>query len=249
MSTETPYAAPALEKGLDILEALAASAPGLTQNELAQALDRSVGEIFRMVEVLRRRGWVIRDPDTGRHTLSTRLFELAHRHPPTRRLLDAAVPELGRLADVLGQSAHLSIRTGDRLLVLAVAEGFADMGFSVRLGSTYPFAPDRSSALVIAAFGDEEARVLLLDGAKPRAGAALTRTLDAIRTEAGLAAASATIAGVTDLCCPVLNAEGVAVAALVVPFLERRGARRRKPHARQPPPPPAASPPRSAAAC
>ncbi len=77
------YTAPALEKGLDILEALAETQDGLTQQEVAFALRRSVGEIFRMLEVLRRRGWVSRDPDTGRHALTTRMFELSHRHPPT----------------------------------------------------------------------------------------------------------------------------------------------------------------------
>ena len=55
-STASRYAAPALDKGLDILEALAAQPGGLTQAEIAAALQRSVGEIFRMLETLLRRG-------------------------------------------------------------------------------------------------------------------------------------------------------------------------------------------------
>ena len=42
------YSAPALEKGLDILELLAGSSPGLTQNQIAARLGRSPSELFRM---------------------------------------------------------------------------------------------------------------------------------------------------------------------------------------------------------
>ena len=43
------YAAPALEKGLDILEMLCRSEQPLSQTQIAQELGRSVGEIYRML--------------------------------------------------------------------------------------------------------------------------------------------------------------------------------------------------------
>src|SRR5918912_2398166 len=84
--------APALEKGLDLLEALAAEPGGLAQKALAQRVGRSVSEIFRMLGVLERRGYIVRDPMTGHYSLTLRLFELANRHPPTRRPQTAALP-------------------------------------------------------------------------------------------------------------------------------------------------------------
>jgi len=57
--------APALEKGLDLLEALAGASRGLSQKQLAERVGRSVGEIFRMLVALERRGYVARDPVTG----------------------------------------------------------------------------------------------------------------------------------------------------------------------------------------
>jgi DNA-binding CsgD family transcriptional regulator len=53
------YAAPALEKGLDILELLAKQAEGLTRREIAERLGRSVSEIFRMIEALTRRSYLV----------------------------------------------------------------------------------------------------------------------------------------------------------------------------------------------
>jgi hypothetical protein len=41
--------APALEKGLDLLEALALESGGLNQKQLAERVGRSVGEIFCML--------------------------------------------------------------------------------------------------------------------------------------------------------------------------------------------------------
>ena len=38
--------APALDKGLDLIEALAAESRGLNQKEIAERVGRSVGEIF-----------------------------------------------------------------------------------------------------------------------------------------------------------------------------------------------------------
>jgi DNA-binding IclR family transcriptional regulator len=223
------YAAPALEKGLDILESLADAPKGLTQQEVARAVGRSVGEIFRMLEALVRRGWLARDSDTGRYALSLHLFDLAHRHPPTRLLLDAALPHMRALAAATGQSVHLSVRDNERLLVLAQAEGFSDMGFSVKPGSAYAFRADRVSARVLTAFAAPEHHAQLLR----LLGAGMAPQLRRIAREGSAMVPSATIAGVTDLCAPLRDASGAAVAALTLPFLRRRGAAQRADAARE----------------
>ena len=90
MDAKTPkYTAPALEKGLDILEHLSRSETGLTLAgltlagltlaEIARVLGRSVSEIFRMLVVLQERGDIAFDTVTDRYVLS--MFEIAHRTP------------------------------------------------------------------------------------------------------------------------------------------------------------------------
>ena len=80
------YGAPALEKGLDLIEILAEEAGAFTQKELAERAGKSVSEIFRMLGVLERRGYLVRDKLTGRYSLTLKLFVLGNRHQPTRRL-------------------------------------------------------------------------------------------------------------------------------------------------------------------
>src|SRR3569623_1211370 len=54
------FRALALDKGLDILELLASIEEGLRQAEIAKSLDRSPNEIYRMLDRLVRRGYVLR---------------------------------------------------------------------------------------------------------------------------------------------------------------------------------------------
>ena len=54
------YRAPALDKGLDIIELLASTDDTLSQAEIAKSLDRSPNEIYRMLDRLVRRAYVRR---------------------------------------------------------------------------------------------------------------------------------------------------------------------------------------------
>src|SRR6185369_4928114 len=90
-SEDERYRAPALDKGLDILELLAGVDGGLTQAEIAKKLDRSPNEFYRMLDRLVRRGYVTRS-DGDRFSLTLKLFGLAQLHAPTRRLASFAMP-------------------------------------------------------------------------------------------------------------------------------------------------------------
>jgi DNA-binding IclR family transcriptional regulator len=220
------YEAPALEKGMDIIELLSIEADGLVQNEIAQRLKRSVGQIFRMLEVLERRGYIRRSRQDGRYRLTLKLFELSHRHPPMRQLLATALPQMRRLADETAQSIHMSVHHDGRLLVVAQIDGFREMGFSVRLGAHFPFRPDRVSARVITAFQDAERQKRLMrelcTGLNPKARTALERVIQKIRKDGYVTGPSDTVAGVADICFPILDASGWAIAAFTVPYVRAR---------------------------
>jgi len=223
---ETTYSAPALEKGLDILELLASEAEGLTQGLIAQRLERSTAEIFRMLSVLERRGYLNRHAD-GSYRLSLRLFELAHQHPPLQRLLNVALPAMQELALQTRQSAHLVIHFARRILVVAQVDSPEPMGFGVRLGANFPFRPDRASSRVLSAFQpaamQDELIAELIDNSPTRLSASKVRANLADILDKGFHMASSdTTAGVTDLCAPIFDHSDGAVAALTVPYLKQR---------------------------
>lgn len=207
-----PYAAPALEKGLDILELLADEASGMTQTQIAERLGRSHTEIFRMLLCLQRRGYLTRTTPGDAFALSAKLFELSHRHPPTRALLELATPLLREVATAIDQSCHLSIVYEQQILVVANAESPGPRSLSVRVGTRFDM-PATASGIVLLAWSDP---------GEP-ADAELRGRLERVRRRGYEQHRSRSIRGVIDLSCPVRDASGRVVAAITVPYLTRRG--------------------------
>lgn len=220
------YEAPALEKGLDIVELLAGEPAPLALAQIAQRLGRSPGELFRMLEVLARRGWIARGADGGWST-TLALFELAHRQAPVDRLLTAALPEMRALADATRQSNHLVVHHDRRILVLAQADSPEAMGFRMRQGAHFPFRADRVSPWVLAAFQVPARRAELVDemlegDPKAPSRAAVARGLDRIRRQGYEQRRSDTLPGIVDICFPILDAHGAAIATLAQNYLAQR---------------------------
>ena len=222
-----PYSAPALEKGLDILELLSDSQSGLTQNQIAAQLGRSASELFRMVDVLERRGYLARSASDGSYQLTLKTFELAHRQPPVKRLLAVALPLMHELAQATHQSNHLVVLHEHRILVLAQVDSPQAMGFSVRLGAHFPFRADRVSARVLSAFQAPKRSVemieeMLHDDPNAPTRSSLARRIRVIRDQGYEEHVSETLPGITDLCFPIFDRSGHAIATLTQPYLRQR---------------------------
>ena len=98
------YYVPALEKGLDILECLAAQGVPLTQAQIARSICRGANELCLMLTKLERSGYIRRDPLTGAYGLTLRLFELSHTHSPLQGLLRAAAAQMRALTEEIRES-------------------------------------------------------------------------------------------------------------------------------------------------
>ncbi|WP_164891732.1 IclR family transcriptional regulator, partial [Mesorhizobium sp. M5C.F.Ca.IN.020.32.2.1] len=150
------YRAPALDKGLDILELLAGVDGGLTQAEIAKKLDRSPNEFYRMLDRLVRRGYVTR-PDGDRYSLTLKLFGLAQLHAPVRRLVSYATPLMRELAESSQQANQLVVFDRGSAVVIAQQEAPDYWGISIRVGSHISMF-DTGSGHVLLAFRSPEER-------------------------------------------------------------------------------------------
>ncbi len=225
-NTDSPrYAAPALEKGLDILDVLVDTAEGYTLNELSVKLGRTVSEIFRMVVTLERRGYVQGDHN-DRYTLTLKLFEMAHRQQPIRSLTAMALPLLRDLANATRQSCHLSIYNSGRVAVIAQVDSPERWSFGLKVGAVMGLT-DTSSGHVLLAFRDVAERERMLaahtrvEGENDVEPAALLALLDEIRATGHEIVPSRQMRGVTNVAFPVIGSSGDAVAVVNVPYLER----------------------------
>lgn len=215
------YTAPALEKGLDVLELLATTRNGMTQSAIASQLGKSVGELFRMLSVLEQRGFIYRERPEELYYLSLRMYELAHLHPPTNRLLDVAVPEMRALADKARQSVHLSAQSDGELLILAQVDSPEPAGVTVRVGRRSLM--ETASGRVLLAFQDPATQARWA-GEERIVNAVLKRRLDDISARGFEETEGESLKGIVDISVPLLDVQGHAIAALTVPHLQQRAA-------------------------
>jgi DNA-binding IclR family transcriptional regulator len=220
-SGKRAYSAPALEKGIEILELFAKDPSGLTISEIAQRLERSISEVFRIIIVMERLGWLRKDPANDRYTVSYRVLDVAFRATPAHTLSNVAAPVMHQLSSDTNQSCHLVVRTGGNATVIHRQENIGPVGFGIRLGTVVDILTS-CSGHVLLAFTAAQRRDALVADLRDAGAAALKKLekrLEAVRLQGYEMQPSARAAGVTDISFPVFGFDGHVSAALTIPFL------------------------------
>ena len=222
MKEETSYSAPALEKGLDILEALCQSEDGLTQQEISNRLGRKLGEIYRMLNCLVERNYVANVGNN--YTITSKLFQLSHFHPPTYRLLTEALPIMEGLSRQISFPCDLRVYNNGSLTVIASIQPPNGLGFMTRVGSEIEVAPS-ASGLVLLAFQDPIIKEIRIKESLPNKSEEEIETfrlsLKEVVEKGFASIKSKQFAGLHAISFPILDMNGNAVAAITVPMLAR----------------------------
>lgn len=224
--TEAKYKAPALEKGLDILEVLADNETGLSQTEIANALGRTPNEIYRMLTTLVRRSYIIRSEGGDRYKLGLKMFALAHQHPPINRLLETARHMLCKAALETKQSCHIALEADGNILVIAAAEAPGPWRVSLRPGATVSLW-NTSLGRTIAAFQKRDVRELLHKKYRPGRDEEIMsfdeydRILNDVRELGHSRLKSVHLHGLTNLGFPIRGPYGNAIGAIGCLYMER----------------------------
>lgn len=223
---EDRYRAPALDKGLDILELLASQPQGLTRAEIVKEMDRSASEIYRMLERLVARQYVHRSLSGDRYALSLKLFALANMHPPLSRLINQALPVMDDFTRKAEQSCHMGVYDRGNVLISAQINSPSGWSFAVQRGARVGLL-DTASGHLLLAFADEGSyrRMLAehtpLDGEVPITESELQETIAEIRACGYLERESAQTLGVVDISFPILGPDNTALATLTCPYIRR----------------------------
>jgi DNA-binding IclR family transcriptional regulator len=223
LNTRKTYTAPALEKGLDILELLSNEVEGLNIGEITKRLSRSVGELFRMLVVLQQREYVSLEQGSDRYTLTLKMFGLAHRFPPVKRLTSVSASVLRRLSYDIEQSCHLVIYYEGKGHVVVQQDSPSERVFSVRLGAEAPLMNTCSGHLLLA-FADEYTREQMLSRIPvhhpSEEGFDIDKMVRKVLSQGYEGINSAQAQGIQDIGYPIFDYRDQAVAALVVPYFE-----------------------------
>ena len=137
-----------LDRGLQVLELLAATEGGLTVTELAARVDVARPVVYRLVATLEQHGLARRAED-GRVRLGLGVLHLAQGVQPLVR--SAALPALRRLAETAGATAHLTLVDGGEALAVAVVEpSWTDLHVAYRIGSRHSLERGAAGRAVLA---------------------------------------------------------------------------------------------------
>lgn len=225
--SDRKYTAPALEKGLDILDLLAGHGQAMTLSQMSVALDKSVSEIFRMVQVLEFKGFIETSPNGDGYELTNRLFRLGMARAPVKNLLETALPFMRDLAARVEQSCHLVQASREQMVVIARIENPGFYGYTVRTGHRRNIVGS-ASGIVLYAFQPPAVqarwREMIFEGAPSTEQATFLANADEVTRQGYWRAESYLVPSIVDVSAPIMTGDA-AIAALTVPYLYKRGVR------------------------
>lgn len=215
------YSAPALEKGLDILEflSLTDSAPSLSQ--LAVGIGRSKSEIFRMMIVLEERGYIERIQG-DQFTLSSRLASLTANRPLNNKLAEIAFPILSELSKKTQFSSHLSVLNELNAIVIARANLATSYGLSVQIGHTFQLIDSSAGACFLAFQPNNEQPIANSQDILPKNSSKerFIKNIKHCKSNLWVTMPSPESKSICELSAPVLHLSGHATLAVVtIPYL------------------------------
>jgi DNA-binding IclR family transcriptional regulator len=219
---KTQYSAPALEKGLDLLELLSNEVDGLKLADIARKLDKSVSELFRMIVVLEQRGYVEMPVGSDKYRLTLKMLSLSNRFYPIQRLTSIASPLMQSLSFDIGQSCHLVIYYEGKGRVVGQQDSSSSRVFRVPLGSEESLINTCSGHLLLAFSNKVKRKVMLMRRPKNHDKAdkkTLNNRIDRVKAQGFENIAIAQTHGAEDIGYPVFDSAGQIAAALVVPFI------------------------------
>lgn len=211
----------ALLRGLAVLETLAHS-HGLSLSEVARRARLPVSTTHRLLETLRRRGYV-QPVDDGLYRVGLRAFEVGMGFLRGQHLTEAARPVMVQLVDRLQETANLAVRDGDEAVYVLQVESDRMLRLFAQPGARHPLYCTGVGKVLLAWEPEGVVRGLLGSGPlvrfTPRTltdPEAVLRELRGVRARGYAVDREEREEGVRCVAAPVRDAQGRVVAALSV---------------------------------
>jgi DNA-binding IclR family transcriptional regulator len=223
MKAEAIPHAPALQRGLALLQALATRPNGASQSELAQALGLPVAAVHRIVLALEHLGYVQRHPVTRVLRVTQKLLLLGQPHSSSRSLVEACLPAMRGVLALTNETTQLCVLAEGQCVILEQLPSRHPFKYVVDVGSRAPTqacAPGKA----MLAFLPKMERARLIEGLDFQSftrrsikdPGSLQAELAAVR-EAGYAVdREEHFDGIHCIAAPLLDAHGVPFAAITI---------------------------------
>lgn len=223
-SKDLRYRAPALEKGLDIIELLASASRPMAPKQISEHLNKSVSELFRMLQVLENRGYVAIAETQNGYELTNKLFSLGMSRGISKNLLDHALPAMRTLSENVLQACHIVVASDDQIVVVGQMDAPAIPSFHIRVGLRQNIVESAAGA-VFYAFQRPKIRDAWRAALQPTVSEQDWELFEdqayRARAKGYLMAKSHYADSITEISCPVFCDRGL-MAVLTIPHIRSR---------------------------
>jgi DNA-binding IclR family transcriptional regulator len=140
-----------VDHALRLVELMAESRQASTVSQLALALDLPRATLYRLLNTLMQRHWVVQSGST--YELTPRLRELLHEEGGDEEaaLIERVTPLLHRLVSETRETAHLAALDGDRVVYLAKVDSPHPIRMFSRVGWRGPLHATAAGKVLLAA--------------------------------------------------------------------------------------------------
>jgi DNA-binding IclR family transcriptional regulator len=202
-----------LDRSMAILDAVERGARSFTQIVEATGLARSTAH--RLVKALEDHGMLARAGGLHGYRLGPRLLGLAATAMRDLPLRDLAHPALERLASASGESAQLYVRDADHRVCVDAIESSNELRTIVAVGASLPLTKG-SAGKVFLAWAPPHDRDRILQTLPEPEAIRLARHVATTRRRGWADSVGEREPGVASVSAPVLDREGLLVAAISV---------------------------------
>ncbi len=213
-----------LAKGFRILEAFTAREPELTMADVARRCGMDNATAFRFLNTLVDIGYVQRVPDSRLFRLSFKVLDLGFNAIARSDLRTRARPILRQLVGEVNEAASVGVLEGAEVIYAErIQAGLTRLGVDIRIGSRVP-AYSTAVGHAILAWLPRDIQMQVLQ-ARPRERLtettitelpAILARLDEVRACGYALSNQETVSGLFVIAAPVLDPDGVPLAALSV---------------------------------
>ncbi|QGP90693.1 Transcriptional regulator KdgR [Neomoorella glycerini] len=172
-----------LEKGLKILEALAAAAEGVGLSDLSRRLGLNKSTVYRMLATLKAYGYVDQEQATGKYTLGLKILDLSG---SLLERLDARIiahPYLKELAARSQEVAHMVVRDGPEAVYVDKVEGNRTIRMYSQIGRRVALHSTAVGKAILAFLPPEEIEKVIASRGLPRFTPRTITTMTALQAE------------------------------------------------------------------
>jgi len=210
-----------LQRGLEILVAVAQADRPLGITELSRRFGLAKGSISRLVATLVQQSFLTRDPETAKYRLSMKVWELGNGAVSRLDVRDLARPVMEALNAATQETVHLTVLTeGDAMVFLDKLDSTRAVRPNVEVGALLPAYCVANGKAMLAFLPKTRVDRVLRGKLRPFTDTTITRKgelladLDIVRRLGYAVNRGEYRADVWGLAAPICDRTGVAVAAL-----------------------------------